>query len=107
VVRGRRGTADDAVKVLAAKRASAAAAAAAVQPPAPRRAQEDAAQQPKQQLRARSATDDYPAKAAAKATSRRSTADEVRPSRHDSVLLSAPLKRRTPDSRSLHSEEQL
>lgn len=101
VVRGRRGTADDPVKVLAAKRAAAAAAAAeeqaashrptgsrraapederAAQPPQLRRAAEEKVQ-PKP-VRHRSATDDYPmtkpAHAGAKAASRRTTADEVR-----------------------------
>ncbi|KAK9904909.1 hypothetical protein WJX75_005265 [Coccomyxa subellipsoidea] len=94
VVRGRRGT-DDAVKVLAAKRAAAAAAAAeelaAARPTSRRAASEEQRPQPPRRATAaddapqpkplrRSATDDYPVKptqANPKAASRRTTADEV------------------------------
>ncbi len=101
VVRGRRGT-DDAVKVLAAKRAAAAAAAAeelaAARLPGRRAVSEEQRPQPPPLRRAtatddapqprpvrRSATDDYPAKpaqAGAKLGSRRTTADEVCLCRH-------------------------
>jgi hypothetical protein len=124
VVRGRRGT-DDAVKVLAAKRAAAAAAAAeelaAARPTSRRAASEEQRPQPPRRATAaddapqpkplrRSATDDYPVKptqANPKAASRRTTADEVRAPICPFLVLCAPKNARRLHSNMSYPEHDL